>query len=91
MSWTAITRNTRLEDDPVLRVIPYFADDDKEGIDITLYDQDATRVSLSLSLSLSLSVCLCLSPSPPSFSVPAYLSHKDTLKRSRTRTHARRS
>lgn len=70
MSWTAIIRNTCVEDDPVLRVIPYFADDDREGIasalsatavlrgtlvltrsillpgiDITLYDIDATQVS----------------------------------------------
>ena len=58
MSWTAIIKNTSVEDDPVLRVIPYFtgsemcmyddlidipSDDDREGIDITLYEIDATR------------------------------------------------
>jgi len=43
MSWTAIIKNTSVEDDPVLRVIPYFTDDDREGIDITLYEIDATR------------------------------------------------
>ena len=30
MSWTCIIGNTSVEDDPVLRVIPYFCDDDRE-------------------------------------------------------------
>jgi hypothetical protein len=43
MSWTAIIKNTAVEDDPVLTVIPYFGDDDREGVDLSLYQMDATR------------------------------------------------
>ena len=42
MSWTAVIRNTVVEDDPVLTVIPYFGDDDREGVDLSLYQVDAT-------------------------------------------------
>lgn len=43
MSWTAIIKNTAVEDDPVLSAIPYFGDDDREGVDLSLYYKDATR------------------------------------------------
>ena len=43
MSWTAIIKNTAVEDDPVLTVIPYFGDDDREGVDLSLYQMDGTR------------------------------------------------
>ena len=42
MSWTAIIKNTAVEDDPVLSVIPYFGDDDREGVDLSLYQKNAT-------------------------------------------------
>ena len=42
MSWTAIIKNTVVEDDPVLTVIPYFGDDDREGVDLSLYKEDKT-------------------------------------------------
>jgi hypothetical protein len=42
MSWTAIIKNTAVEDNPVLTVIPYFGDDDREGVDLSLYQKNAT-------------------------------------------------
>lgn len=48
MSWTAIIKNTAVEDDPVLSVIPYFGDDDREGVDLSLYKVDATREEVGL-------------------------------------------
>ncbi|KAJ1484858.1 hypothetical protein T484DRAFT_1795752 [Baffinella frigidus] len=40
MSWTRTIYSTSVEDDAVLRVIPYFADNDTEGVDLSLYDRN---------------------------------------------------
>jgi hypothetical protein len=38
-AWTNITKNIRTEDEPVLRYVPYFGDDDITGVDVSAYDQ----------------------------------------------------
>lgn len=38
-SWNNIPSNIRTEDEPVLRHVPYFGDDDVTGVDVSAYDQ----------------------------------------------------
>lgn len=38
LTWTNIAYNVRCEDEPVLRYVPYFGDDDVTGVDVSAYD-----------------------------------------------------
>lgn len=38
-AWINIKNNIRTEDEPVLRYVPYFGDDDVTGVDVSAYDQ----------------------------------------------------
>ena len=38
-SWISLKSNIRTEDDPVLRYVPYFGDDDVTGVDVSAFDQ----------------------------------------------------
>lgn len=38
-TWIAINENIRSEDEPVLRYVPYFGDDDVTGVDVSAYEQ----------------------------------------------------
>ena len=34
----AVNRNVRVDDDPVMRYVPYFGDDDVTSVDVSAYD-----------------------------------------------------
>lgn len=38
VAWTTIARNYHVDDEPVLRYVPYFGDDDVTGVDVSAYE-----------------------------------------------------
>jgi len=38
VTWISLKRNVHADDDPVLRYVPYFGDDDKTGVDVTAFE-----------------------------------------------------
>lgn len=45
LAWTGLRSNRYAKDDPVLRFVPYFGDDDATGIDVAAYDNEDTQAA----------------------------------------------
>lgn len=50
LAWTNIAYNVRCDDEPVLRYVPYFGDDDVTGVDVSAYDLVPGELEVSVTL-----------------------------------------
>eukprot|EP01035_Chromulina_nebulosa_P020507 gene20507-26601_t len=55
-AWNNIKYNQRSDDEPVLRYVPYFGDDDITGVDVSAYDQVPGEIELEISSELNIPI-----------------------------------
>ncbi|KAJ8598335.1 hypothetical protein CTAYLR_002966 [Chrysophaeum taylorii] len=60
VAWNALRKNFHVDDDPVLRYVPYFGDDDKTGVDISAYDAAPCATAEALSEADEVTAAACL-------------------------------